>query len=339
MNAVMRQVSDWIESIWKEWNQFWFTPTSPYTLAMIRVFAGTMLLYTHLVWSLDLMAFLGPNSWTSEEVIRAMHSGSHTWSYLWYIQSPGLLWLLHGLALVVFTALTLGFFTRVSAVLAAIITLSYCHRLTGSLFGLDQVNAMLALYLAVGPCGDALSIDRWLSARKLGRSLPVTPSIGANVAVRLIQIHMCVIYLFGGIGKMRGELWWDGSATWFAIANYEYQSLDVTRLVNYPFLLALATHITVFWETFYPFLVWNRITRPIALALAVIVHGGIALFLGMPTFGLAMLIGNAAFIAPETVEATVKLLRRQKSPSPLIVPRRASGGSLAVRSARQSPVI
>ena len=114
---------------------------------------------------------------------------------------------------------------------------------------------------------------------------------------------MCVIYLFGGIGKLRGVAWWDGSAVWMSVANYEYQSLDMTWLAHFPILIALMTHVTVLWETFYCVLVWNRITRPIMLALAVAVHGGIALFLGMITFGLAMIYGNMAFIQPATVES------------------------------------
>jgi hypothetical protein len=35
--------------------------------------------------------------------------------------------------------------------------------------------------------------------------------------------------------------------------------------------------------------------------MAVAVHGGIAVAYGMPTFGLVMLIGNLAFVTPETV--------------------------------------
>lgn len=321
MSSVIRSVQDWLQTVWQAWDRFWFTPAAPHTLALIRILAGSMLFYTHLVWSLDLMAFLGPKSWVDPDVIRAIHQGSYAWSYLWYIESPTALWCLHGMALAVFAAFTLGVFTRATGILAAVITLSYCHRLTGSLFGLDQVNAMLALYVALGPAGAVFSVDRCLALRKFGQRIAAQPSISANIAVRLIQLHMCVIYLFGGIGKMRGELWWDGSATWFAIANLEYQSLDVTWLVRYPFLLALATHITVFWETFYPFLVWSRLTRPFALATAVMVHGGIALFLGMPTFGIAMLIGNMAFLAPETVAAVVRRFCREKAISPVMAPR------------------
>ena len=49
--------------VWEAWNEFWFTPTSPSTLSAIRVLAGAMLLYTHLVWSFDLTGFFGQNGW------------------------------------------------------------------------------------------------------------------------------------------------------------------------------------------------------------------------------------------------------------------------------------
>src|SRR5688500_7107778 len=79
-------------------------------------------------------------------------------------------------------------------------------------------------------------------------------------------------------------------------------------MVRHRWLLALLTHVTVFWETFYCFLIWPRLTRPICLLFALFIHGGIALFLGMKTFGLAMLIGNLAFIAPELVRDIVTWL-------------------------------
>lgn len=310
MNAVLKSTYDWGAEAVSAWDRFWFKPARPHTLALIRILGGAMMLYTHLVWTIDLEAFLGPHSWLSPEVARGMQGDSPwAWSYLDYASSPALLWTLHVAALIVFAMLTLGLFSRVTSVLACFITLMYCHRLDGSLFGLDQVNAMLSLYLMIGPCGAVYSLDRLIQRARAGGQLPEpAPSVSANVAIRLIQLHMCVIYLFGGIGKMRGDTWWLGNAFWFSIANSEYQSLDVTWLGHFPALIALLSHVTVLWETFYCFLIWPRLTRPICLAMAVAVHGGIALCLGMITFGLAMLIGNLAFIAPETIRGLVARL-------------------------------
>jgi hypothetical protein len=196
-------------------------------------------------------------------------------------------------------------FTRVTAVLAWVIALAYCHRLTGTLFGLDQINVFIATYLMLGDSGGVWSVDRWL-ARRRGQSALVRATIGTNVAIRCLQLHMCVIYLFGGIGKMRGEMWWDGSALWFAFASLEYQSMDMTWMVKHRWLLALLTHLTVFWETFYCFFVWPKLTRPVCLAMAVLVHLGIATCLGMMTFGLVMIIGNVAFVYPEIIRDVVR---------------------------------
>ncbi len=300
----------WLEDVWDTWNRFWFTPAQPHTIAVIRILGGWMMFYTHFVWSLDLMSFLGPHCWTPVEMTHKIHaqieSSWTAWSYLYYVQSPALIWLLHILGLVVFAMLTMGLFSRASSVLAFLITMSYCHRLTGSWFGLDQVNALISLYLMFAPCGAVYSVDRWLLGRRSAKKLPAPESsVGSNLAMRLIQLHLCIIYLFGGISKMTGDSWWNGSAVWYAVANLEYQSLDMTWLVHFPWVIALLTHVTVFWETFYCALVWPRLTRPITLILAVGVHGGIALFMGMITFGVAMIIANLAFVSPRTVRNVV----------------------------------
>jgi hypothetical protein len=277
------------------WNQFWFTPCDPATLGAIRICAGFMLFYTHLVWTKDLLGFLGNEGRLSADFVRQFHGSGFGWSHLLWIESPAAIWLIHMFALAVFVLLTIGFASRTISVLAFLLTVSYAHRAAGALFGLDQINVMLAMYLMVGPSGAAFSVDR------LRSHTPSTTSITANIAIRLIQVHMCVIYLFAGLGKLQGASWWDGTAMWLSLANYEYQSVDMTWLGHWPWLINFLTHVTVFWEVSYCVLVWPRLTRPIVLFLAVPLHLGIAICLGMITFGTAMLIGNLAFVSPTIV--------------------------------------
>ncbi len=298
--SVGRAVQGWYGQVLEGWNRFWFTPADPQTLGMIRVLAGGMILYTHLVWSIDLLGFVGQDSWVNRATAAMMHQGQWTWSHLWWIQSPAMLWTVHILALVVFAMFTLGLFTRITSILTWLLVISYCHRMQGALYGLDQANAMLAMYLMVGACGDAFSLDRW-RAKRQGRAGEYQAKVSTNIATRLIQLHLCVIYLFGGIGKMRGELWWDGFAMWYAAAALEYQSMDLTWIIKYPALMALVTHVTVIGETFYCFLVWPRLTRPIMVALIMGMHLGIAMFMGMITFGVAMMIANLAFVSPSAI--------------------------------------
>jgi hypothetical protein len=304
----------WIEGYVAAWNRFWFTPRLPHTLAFLRIATGAMLLYSHLVLASDLSSFLGDHAWVNNETARQLHDGAFGYSdwgrsYLWYISNPLLLCLHHGLAVMVTAALAVGLMTRLTAPAAWFLQLMYLHRMTGHLFGLDQIVTYLAMYLMLSPCGSCYSVDAWLRkkfadrrsrSRRLQWLLPeATPSVAANIATRLMQIHLCVIYLFGGLSKARGAMWWDGTAMWYAVGNYEYQSMNMTWLADYPRLFTALTHVTLFWEVFYCALIWPRLTRPITLAVAVAVHGGIALFLGMITFGSMMIAANMIFVEPE----------------------------------------
>jgi hypothetical protein len=307
VNRLTPYVRAWFADVLAGWNRFWFEPTDPATLGLIRICAGAMLLYTHLVWSLDLTSFFGAHAWLSPEALNLLQKETYSWSYLWWLDSPAKLWAAHLAALVVFALLTVGLFSRVVSILAFFIALAYVNRAQGALFGLDQINVMLAMYLAVGPSGAAFSLDRWLQSRKAGGPLAVETSWTANLAIRLIQIHMCVIYLFAGTAKLTGPAWWDGTALWMALGNHEYQSLDMTWMADWPRLINLMTHVTIFWEIFYSALIWPRLTRPVMLLLAVPLHLGIAICLGMVTFGLVMLFGNLAFVSPSLIRACLPI--------------------------------
>ncbi|MBI2825721.1 MAG: HTTM domain-containing protein [Planctomycetia bacterium] len=303
---MIRLASDYFRDLgrWlvEGWNRFWFTPADPATLSLIRILAGAMLLYTHLVWSLGLNDFFLPTGWISPEAASYSQPDRFAWSYFWLIRSPVLLWLVHVAALVVFAMLTLGLFTRVVAALSFLAAVSYVNRVPGAQFGLDQINVILALYLMVGPSGDCYSLDRVRAARRTGGTpAPVRDSVSANLAIRLIQVHMCVIYFFAGLSKLQGETWWRGDALWGSVANLEYQSLDLTWLATWPLLVAILTHVTVFWELSFCTLVWVPKLRPLVIALAVPVHLGIAFAMGMITFGLVMLIGCTSFVSPRLV--------------------------------------
>jgi len=273
-----------------------------------------MLLYSHLIWAIDLSSFMGDDAWVNNSVARSLHDGTFGVadagrSYLATIDSMGLHWTHHLFAIAVTVCFAIGLMTRITAPLAWFLQLMILHRMTGLLFGLDQIVTYSAMYLMVSPCGAALSVDAHVRDRlsESGRSnafwswlLPgEDPGVLANIATRLLQIHLCVIYLFGGLAKARGTTWWDGTAVWYSVANFEYQSVDLTWLSDYPRVFSALSHATMFWEIFYVALIWPRLTRPLMLALAVAVHGGIALFLGMITFGTMMIAANVIFIHPD----------------------------------------
>jgi len=329
-------IKQYVSELGQAWDRFWFTPGRPQTLCLIRICAGLMLVYTHLVWTIELPTFFAADGVFSDSY-RATFDGESPfiWSHFNWSDSPLWIWGSHWIALTMLLAFTVGLWTRWTSILAFLIVVSYAHRAGGALFGLDQINGFLALYLAVGPSGQCYSVDAWLRSRTLsssgsagtgtkraaskagkkgqgsGRKIePFSPSITCNLSIRLIQLHLCVVYLFAGLGKLQGVTWWNGTAIWGALASHEYQTLDMTWMVHLPWLVNVVTLVSVFWELSYPFLIWNRLARPVYLALAVMVHLGIGLAMGMMTFGLIMLVANLAFVSPDSVS---RLIARIKS--------------------------
>jgi hypothetical protein len=308
------QLKTYFHEIAVAWNRFWFTPGDPATLCLLRILAGSMLVYTHAVWSLELSTFFSPEGVFSPEYQRDIFGGSPwVWSHFYWSDSPLWLWGSHVLALLVLLAFTVGWWTRVTGILSFLIVVSYANRASGALFGLDQINGFLALYLAIAPSGAMYSLDAWRASRgQTATGRPPRdpgPFTTATIATRLIQLHLCVVYLFAGLGKLQGVTWWEGTAIWGAFASYEYQTLDMTWMVHVPWLVNVVTLVSVFWEVTYPFLVWPRLTRPVYLLIAVLLHLGIGMCMGMMTFGLIMIVANLSFVAPGLVRNTMDRLR------------------------------
>lgn len=305
------------------WSSFWFTPASPQLLGVMRILVGISILYSTAVWSLELQTFFGPQGVLPSEYSRLLYGENAIWlwSHFHWVHAPTAIWLLHGVALATMLLFTLGLWTRVTSIVSYLFLVSYAHRATGALFGLDQMNGFLTLYLAVGPSGAACSLDQWLRRRR-GRASANVPSIGANVAQRLIQVHLCVVYLFAGLAKLQGATWWNGEAIWGAIASADYQTRDFTWMAGAMWLVNLTTFFALAWEVSYPFLIWNRYTRPFYLAMACLVHLGIGTLMGMITFGLIMIVANMSFLPSELFGRVPAGQGSPKKSSAVVEPRR-----------------
>lgn len=305
LTYALAEVRSRIRSFSYGWDAFWFTPADPTLLGVLRVLTGLMLLYTHAVWGLALEDFFGKDPWLGAELVRTLQEYSFASSFWWWVE-PQWMWTAHDLSMAVLALFTLGLWTRATSALSLIVAISYAHRVPEALFGLDQINVMLTLYLTIGDGGRAVSLDRWI-ARRRGKG-EATPSARSNLGQRLIQVHMCTIYFFAGISKLQGPAWWSGDAMWLAFANLEYQSMDMTWLAWHPLLLNAMTHTTIAWEVFFCVLVWKPAWRPIMLGAGTAMHLGIGACLGMWTFGLIMLVGCASFLPNEKARVLVEVL-------------------------------
>lgn len=302
------------------WNRFWFTPREPTTLAVIRWLTGLMAIYVHATYSMDLVRWFGPDGMFPVEVVEQLAGPQRVrFSYLDYLQSPGELYVAHATALVILALFTIGFYTRITALLALVVTVSYMHRAPMVTGELEPVLAMVLFYICLGPSGACLSVDRALARRNAplelaipsGEPQPAGRSVTANLAIRLMQVHLCVIYLMMGVSKLAepDDTWWQGDAVWWLIAKPDSRLVDLTWLHDHLYLVNGWTHAIVLFELAFAMFIWHSLARPLLLALSVLMWGTLALVSGLVPFCLMMLIASLCFVPPETMQAFLTTLR------------------------------
>ncbi len=274
---------------------------------------------------------------------RLLHTqGTPEWSIWFHVTDPQMMTVLHMSFIAVTVLFAFGFCTRLTSVLTWFALMSYVHRSPATLFGVDTMMNIIMIYLIIGPSGAALSLDAWIKrwwasgsegaewlkrllgypesdAKRLAQSLAdggaPKPTVVANFALRALQIHVCFIYAAAGLSKLKGDAWWDGTAVWHTLANFEFAPMASTIYVWFLGMLtrqnillnlfiASGTYFTLFFEISYPFLIWGRRTRWFMLAMAVILHGFIGAFMGLKTFALMMIVMNMAFL-PSKVTRTL----------------------------------
>ncbi|MFO0842909.1 MAG: hypothetical protein U0797_11015 [Gemmataceae bacterium] len=324
--------------LFRGWDAFWFTPADPATLSLMRVFCGLVVFYVHLTYSWGLLGYVGPDAWLNQSVADYIQKelpvyalpwnwtdgpaeiaqGSWYWSVFYHVHSPGWIVAFHVLFLVAPLMFAAGLLTRVFGVITWIGAMSYCQRAANTVFGLDTMMMIALAYLNLGPCGARYSLDSWLARRRAARrgepAPEVAPSYAANFAIRLTQIHFCVIYLATGTSKLLGATWWAGTSLNLVLLNSAFAPLDQapyyqlmkwlagSRLVWEVAMTATIVY-TLALEIAFPFLVWNVRLRWLMICCSVLLHTGIGLCMGLVSFSLMMMVMVLSFVPPETVRS------------------------------------
>jgi len=186
----------------------------------------------------------------------------------------------------------LGLFCRPVAVATWFLQLA-CAKSGGLLsYGADNLTTIGLFYLMIAPLPDPWSIDRIL----LHRTTSDPRLLGFQR--RVLQLHLCLIYFFGGLTKCLGSGWWNGTNIWRSLTIPPFNILPIHWVASLGFLLPAAGIAICLLEVTYPFLVWWRPLRRVVLFTICAMHLGIAIMMGMVLFGAIMIILNLAAFWP-----------------------------------------
>jgi len=268
----------------------WFRPVSARPLAGLRV-GLPLLLLVHLVWlSNDVLPLHGSRGIIPWELTDLLHDP-------WIPGLPTLAKALAPLGISAHTAiivlvsgyagsllsLALGFHTRLSAALAWGLHLSIVTSAFASFYGVDQIANTFLFYLLLFPSGRAWTFASRSPSSRRETTIPVG-------CLRVMQIHLCVIYLAAGLSKAMGRQWWNGEAIWQAVTQPVFSTFDLSWLASHPWIPMLAGWGTLVVEIGYAFLIWPRRTRKAWCIATIGLHLGLGLFMGLVFFSSVMIL-------------------------------------------------
>ncbi|NQX38525.1 Vitamin K-dependent gamma-carboxylase [Pedobacter steynii] len=186
--------------------------------------------------------------------------------------------------------LLLGFQTKISAFICLLIHLMVFNGYNLLAFGFDGFLFSLLFYTLIFPVEKVFSFDRLIK----GSTEVIAPD-RLNLYLRVLQIHLCIVYFTAGFSKFGGQEWMNGTAIWKAINQPQfYTELTpfVKSLASYPWISAVLTWGTLTIELFFPFLIWIRWGKMQASLLigVIIMHVFIAAVMGLQMFAWIMIV-------------------------------------------------
>jgi uncharacterized membrane protein YphA (DoxX/SURF4 family) len=286
------------------WQTFFHGPIDARRPALVRVlFALALLVYLAVLYP-DLDTWYGVHGLVPASADAEMHLPQN-WSVLrWLPLDPaansrwihGLFWLHIGCTL----ALLVGFATRPAAIAVFVLLVSWQNRNQLILDGEDSVFRLVSFYLMLMPSGRMWSIDRWLANRWRGSANDRCPLVPAW-SLRLLQLHMCVIFIAAGLHKLGGTAWLDGIAlSYVSRLDDTFGRFPLPHwFFETPLLVRLTTWAVIVIEIVGPLLLWFKETRRWALLTIVLFHlaNEYAMFLFL--FHWIMLVGWSTFLTSE----------------------------------------
>jgi hypothetical protein len=183
--------------------------------------------------------------------------------------------------------LLLGYYARWSAITAWLTHFMLCNTAMFMGYGVETFLHIALFYLILSPSAEYYSLDALA-----GREGQQKANWQARFMIRIMQLHLCIVYFNAGIAKIQGSDWIEGEAIWYILGNKNYSQFSMYFLAEYPWLSKTLSWWTLIVETAYPIFIFWRPSRLFWWLNIIGLHIGIALFMGLYMFAAIMILHN-----------------------------------------------
>ena len=291
-------------------------PVAP--LGFFRVAMAAFVLVQGALWYKDWLLFFGSDGWLQWEISNSLTVG---WSLhlaqIHAVLGPRLGFTPDQTAMAFYwvymasaVGVLLGYRTRVWTILACLCHYVIMNTISTFVYGVDVFLQIALFYLAVMPVEKAWSLDAWL------KRVSVEPTWVTSLSMRVLQIHICLVYMSSGFEKLRSSAWWDGNVLWRSLVQPDFRQFDLHWIAQHPWLPIALAWFTIVVESGYFVAVWVPRLRVIWLAAIIGLHLGIGMFLGLWLFGIMMILLSLSAFGYAALDDVKAWLAARRAPAP-----------------------
>ncbi|WP_340203483.1 hypothetical protein [Ascidiimonas sp. W6] len=119
-----------------------------------------------------------------------------------------------------------------------------------------------------------------------------------NLSVLSIKIHLCLVYFISGLFKINSKVWFNGVATYYTLSLERFSGSSINKiLVQNGLFVTISTYVTMYWEIFFPALVWQKALKYWMLGIGVLMHVGIYFLMMIHDFEIIFVATYGFFIS------------------------------------------
>lgn len=287
------------------WNYFFFHPEPASTIGLVRIFIG-ICSFLNALWLVSKCDwYFGPNGFFGINFVKnSMYDVGRLNVFRYLPSSIIYVYLVLVLILVFSVTLTIGWYTRLSALVVYVLTTSLNHRNLYIFHSGDTVLRILLFLLVFSRAGDGLSVDCYLS----GKDMLYT--MGEPWVERLMMIQICTVYAYTAWLKICSEPWVNGSAAFYPLQLDSYKNFKVSNFLQHTPWVQAASWLTLLIEEMLAFTIWIKELRYISLISGILLHSVFAYCLRLELFSFVMISGILLFIYPEDLSRWLEELCR-----------------------------
>lgn len=226
--------------------------------------------------------------------LNILEGSGNAFFYVWY-----------ALAMLLAIAFTVGWKTRFITPLIFVFYTAINAQNTPVSDGGNYFIRIMLIYLIFADLSKRWSVDSWQRNRKKRATARRETEIGTvlhNLALCLVIAQLCIVYFEAGMYKVQGSLWQAGTAMYYPISSEAYGVFPwlSSLLTHNAWVVVLITYVTVIAQIAFPFMLFHRISRRIALITILGMHLGIAIVMGLPFFSGIMASADAVLVSSAT---------------------------------------